>query len=102
MLAEIDAYEEQVDRKSVSLVESVRREEMEEAEARRSNLYAHATGDSSENPEGNDDEGSDDEEERRDLYLIESARIMSDLIDLDDGLTRIAHRNESRTGVEIN
>lgn len=101
MLAEIDAFEEQIDRKTVSLVESVRRAEMEEAEARRSNLYAHATGDSSEDPDGDADEGSDDEDQR-DLYLIESARIMSDLIDLDDGLTRIAHRNESRTGVEIN
>ena len=59
-------------------------------------------GGSSEDPEGNGDEISDDEEDQRDLYLIESARIMSDLIDLDDGLKRIAHRNESGAGVEIN
>ncbi len=114
MLAEIEAFEKESDRKTVSLVESVRREQMEAAEARRSNLYAHSSGSDADDMEslvsasGNGDsvaengESDEDEEQQRDLYLIESARIMSDLIELDAGLKRIAHRNESPAGVDIN
>ena len=45
MLAEIDAFEEQVDRKTVSPGrKAFGVKKWRKAEARRSNLYAHATG----------------------------------------------------------
>lgn len=96
-------------REAISLVESVRREEMKAAEERRRNrfsggtdsLTAVASDNESDNPEtsGNNEDAEESEnsenDERPDVLLRESARILSDLIDFDGEQKRLAqHRQE--------
>ncbi len=101
LMAEIDDWEVHSDRKSVTLLESARRAEVEEQEERRSNRYARQEGadigslDDAINAES-EPAASEDEEEKaepRDVYLIEAARILSDLIELDSSQAepRLAH-----------
>ena len=47
------------------------------------------------------DNDENDEENERDLYLIEAARILSDLIELDANEQRLAHRSDSMTVSEL-
>jgi len=101
LMAEIDDWETHSDRKSVTLLESARRAEVEEQEKRRSNRYARQEGadiDSLDDAINAESEAaaSEDEEEKaepRDVYLIEAARILSDLIELDSSQAqpRLAH-----------
>jgi len=98
LLEELAEWEENSHRDSISLLESVRREEMEKAEARRTARFGgvdevdSALDDDLEG-ESSVAEGEDDDEE--DLYLIETARILSDLIDLDQERL-LAHRQTDR------
>ncbi len=106
----IDDFERfrELDRRiSVSLLETERVREREEAEARRASSFAHAEtgemppdgdGDASDgtsedaeaegDPEG-DAEGEAAEEEEADVLRTESARILADLIELDRGQHRL-------------
>jgi len=109
LLAEIEQWEEESSKGAISLLESERRERMERDEERRANRYGHdgadadpsddlvADGDAAENASGEDADGSEasEEEDPRDLYLIEAARILSDLIELDTGEQRLAHRGDA-------
>lgn len=125
LLAEIDEWEEESSKGSISLLESARRERMARDEERRADRYGHsdaavesdgelvAAADATEESGGQesvDDEstGDDsdsaeasDEEDQRDLYLIEAARILSDLIDLDAGQQRLAHRDDALANAEL-
>ncbi len=105
LLAEVADWEEQADRETVSLNEAVRREEMEEAEARRASRYARGGGDPDEGlVEGVaavDDDDEDEEEDRPDLFLNESARILSDLIGFDYDTHLLAHRESGHSGIDI-
>jgi len=105
LLAEIEQWEEESSEGSISLMETKRRERMEQDESRRADRYGHDESDAEPADdivaaaEPADDEGdaesgdeASDEEEARDLYLIEAARILSDLIELDAGEQRMAHR----------
>ncbi|OAB61900.1 hypothetical protein AY599_07090 [Leptolyngbya valderiana BDU 20041] len=106
LLQEIEEWEAESSRGSISLLESERRERMEREEERRANRYALAD---SATEEGSVDEMVDDgaaedtaeDEDARDLYLIETARILSDLIELDDGEQRLAHRSDAMTVGEL-
>jgi len=100
LLKEIEEWEAESSTGSISLLESERRERMEREEERRANRYALAD---STTEEGSVDEmvdepsgeGEAEGEDDRDLYLIETARILSDLIDLDDGEQRLARRSDA-------
>ena len=99
LLAEIAEWEQARDRTAVSLNESVRRAEMEESEARRSERFARGRPGHADlsAPDGSLDEGDEGDEEvsaDQDLYLTESARILADLIDLDRETHLLAHRTE--------
>lgn len=91
LIEEIDEWEAEEDHGVLSLLESVRREKMEKAEARRkrklgrSNELALEAGEQPEDPAVADEEEEeeDDEDDGPDLFLKESARIMADLIALD-------------------
>src|SRR5690625_1180338 len=89
LIEEIDEWEAEEDHGVLSLLESVRREKMEKAEARRkrklgrSNELALEAGEQPEEPAVTDEEEEDDEDDGPDLFLKESARIMADLIALD-------------------
>jgi carboxyl-terminal processing protease len=105
LLAEIEQWEEESSKGSISLLESDRRARMEREEKRRADRYAMAE---SATEEGSVDEAVDASEEgeaaeddSRDLYLIETARILSDLIELDDEKQRLAHRNDAMTVGEL-
>lgn len=104
LLAELAEWEENSQRDTISLLESTRRTEMEEAEARRSALYGGSDdGDELDSPDpaghtltDHDDDRNkgaenDAEDDEPDLYLTETARILSDLIDLDQERL-LAHR----------
>jgi carboxyl-terminal processing protease len=94
LLTDIEEYNESKDEKDVSLVESVRREQMEQNKAKRKaretqrESLGPLTGDSSlvtaqdrvEAAETDDDEEETDD--RPDLLLRESARIVADMIEL--------------------
>lgn len=96
LIDEFSEYEKLSDRTSVSLLESERRREHEEAEARRKARYgglaATADGDSEGDADGeteaetdadSDAEGEGEAQEEPDVLLQESARILADLIELD-------------------
>ncbi len=90
LFAELADWEENSQRETISLLESTRRAEMEKAEARRSALYGGSGADPDEESDALDALGpagevmaDDDEDDEPDLYLTETARILSDLIDLD-------------------
>jgi len=106
LLADIEEYNSHVGRDTVSLMESVRREEMEISEAKaaqrkqeRRDLAARGgmaaittTGELLENPasEADDPEAEGDEEEQIDLLLNEAARVVSDLIELEQNSNMLA------------
>ncbi|AKS40625.1 carboxy terminal-processing peptidase [Wenzhouxiangella marina] len=98
LLAEIRDFEAEIDRHSVTLLESARRAEMEEEEERRSERYASVEESATDGGEDvlSDAAGNEDSEDEasRDLYLIETARILSDLIALDGDQHRMAHRGD--------
>ncbi len=93
LLQEIADWEETRDRTTVSLNEEVRRAEMEENEQRRSQRFA-----ATRSPHGNvngpdrEDNGDEEADSPSDLYLLESARILADLIDFDRETHLLAHR----------
>jgi len=98
LLEEIAEWERVSDRTSISLNEEVRRAEMEESEARRSERFA-GHGSPHQDLSGPDEEGSEgdadnanEEEADQDLYLLESARILSDLMEFDRSTQLLAHR----------
>ncbi|MEE4639149.1 MAG: carboxy terminal-processing peptidase [Wenzhouxiangella sp.] len=106
LLEEIAEWEETSDRTSISLNEAVRRAEMEENEERRSRRFSQARsphamieGPDADEAEAEDDAG--DEEPDRDLYLVESARILSDLIELDRTSQLLAHRGDLKLSASI-
>ena len=107
LIEDLAEWEDDSDRETISLVESKRRKEMEEAEARRAERFGaddslamaddeaqdEATDSGADNESATDgDEGAGEgEEDDEDLYLEETARILSDLIDLDQERL-LAHR----------
>jgi carboxyl-terminal processing protease len=106
LLAELAEWEAEGDRDTVSLNETVRRERMEAAEARRAARYARGGAHPEEGmlegvASADDDQVEDDAEEAGDLYLTESARILSDLIDLDGETHLLAHREAGTSGMDI-
>ena len=96
LLEEIAEWESMQGRTTVSLNEAVRRAEMEESESRRQARFSRnrsmheALNGPDLSLEDDDDEGA----EVSDLLLTESARILSDLIELDRADQRLAHRTE--------
>ena len=96
LIDDFERFRELDQRTSVSLLESERKREREEAEARRASSFAH--GETGEMPaeadagdeqavDGNPDDETEiaatEEEEETDVLRIESARILADLIELD-------------------
>ncbi|WP_376694529.1 carboxy terminal-processing peptidase [Wenzhouxiangella sp. EGI_FJ10409] len=103
LVEDLAEWEDDSERETISLLESERRKEMEEAEERRSDRFG-TDGDmamtedevreedaDAETDADADAEGEGDEEEDEDLYLEETARILSDLIGLDQERL-LAHR----------
>ncbi|MDX1626385.1 MAG: carboxy terminal-processing peptidase [Wenzhouxiangellaceae bacterium] len=86
------------DRVSVSLLETERLAEQEESERRRRERYADAGDEPSDDPATDDPSANVDDdaedEERPDILLRESARILADLIALDDGQQRLVQAPE--------
>lgn len=104
LLEEIAEWEEIQERSSVSLNEAVRRAEMEESESRRQARFAGGATvhDSVGGPDMSLDEDEDEEAEgERDVFLTESARILSDLIELDQEGHRLAHRTELKLRADL-
>lgn len=103
LLDDLAEWEDDSERESVSLVESVRREELEKAEARRASRYGDSDSVAIEADEGleiDDTEAAADDEEEPDVYLTESARILSDLIRLDGKTHLLAHRDHGEAEIE--
>ena len=106
LLAELADWEAEGDRDTVSLNEEVRRESIEAAEARRAARFARGQGHAEDGmldgvasvDESDDEEG---EEEAGDLFMTESARILSDLIDLDGETHLLAHRELGTSDMDI-
>jgi len=115
LIEDFERFEALDGRTEVSLLESERLEEQEEAEARRAARFAHAGGDvddvagddteAADDPEpGTDDDASGDSgdpagdeasgEEAPDILRIEAARILTDLIDLDREQHRLVQVRE--------
>jgi carboxyl-terminal processing protease len=96
LVTDIEEYNQSKDDKSVSLVESVRRAEMAESNAKRKareeqrGSAGPLTGDHSlmtaqdrvESADTDEDEAEEKEDDRPDLLLRESARIVADMIEL--------------------
>ncbi len=106
LLEEIADWEETSDRTTVSLNEAARRKEMEESEERRSRRFSQTRSphDTIEGPDSGDAEEAEDgdsDEPDRDLYLLESARILSDLIELDRTTQLLAHRGDLKLSASI-
>jgi carboxyl-terminal processing protease len=108
LLADVAEWEKHADRETVSLNEAIRREEMEEAEARRASRYARG----GRSPEEGlledgvaavdvDDDDEDEKADKSDLILTESARILSDLIEFDQETHLMAHRDSGLPGINI-
>lgn len=107
LVEDLAEWEADSDRETISLMESERRKEMEEAEARRAERFGADDEVAMADESGSEDSAPDDasgdgegageesdgesEEEDDDLYLEETARILSDLIDLDQERL-LAHR----------
>jgi carboxyl-terminal processing protease len=96
LIEEMDEWEKQSKRTSVSLHIDKRREAIEAAEQRRMARLGHGTPDpSSTTLDADADNGDeDDDKDTPDLYLTESARILADLIDLDRDKQILAHRDQ--------
>ncbi|MDZ7789211.1 MAG: carboxy terminal-processing peptidase [Xanthomonadales bacterium] len=109
LLEDLAEWEDDSDRETISLLESKRRKEMQEAEDRRAERFgvddsmamaddeaqdeapdSGAEIEAETDTEGGEAEG-EEEDEDEDLYLEETARILSDLIDLDQERL-LAHR----------
>ena len=103
LLEEIAEWEEIQGRTTISLNEAVRRAEMEETEARRQARFNghRAAHDVINGPDLSLDEDAEDKDGERDLFLTESARILLDLIELDRGEQRLAHRTELKLRAEL-
>ncbi len=101
LLSDVQQFNKEKDKKEISLLESVRREEMDKDEAKRkareaaeekngplfeeSDEVVHSARQVQEEPDEGDDEVVDpdpDKDKRPDLLLRESAQIMSDMIEL--------------------
>ena len=103
LVADVAKFEEDSERDYVSLNEATRRARMAEAEDERRERFGQAHdalasaddgedgNDSSGDEPANDEEGSPVPED--DIYLIESARILADLMALDGDLQVVAHRS---------
>jgi len=104
LVEDVADWQAESDRETISLLESERRKEMEEAEARRAERFgadddlaaADEEAQSGDSPAGEGADGAGEaegagEEDDDDLYLEETARILSDLIDLDQERL-LAHR----------
>ncbi len=102
LVDDIANWEADAEKKWVSLQESTRREEMAEAEARRAERFGQ--NDEALADESNENEASDEEEQKPedDIYLMESARILADLMALDAEQKKMAHRDIPMVGVEQN
>ncbi len=103
LLEEISEWESMQGRTTISLNEAVRRAEMEESESRREARFSRNQG-MHEMLNGPDtslqDDDEDEDGEDRDLLLTESARILSDLIELDQRDQRLAHRADLTLGTD--
>ncbi|MFW5816181.1 MAG: carboxy terminal-processing peptidase [Wenzhouxiangella sp.] len=106
LLEEIAEWEETSDRITISLNEETRRQQMKESEERRSRRFSQSRsphdaveGPDAEAAESEDDAG--DEGSDPDLYLVESARILSDLIELDRETDLLAHRGDLKLSASI-
>jgi carboxyl-terminal processing protease len=102
LLEELAEWEEQSERETVTLLMEARRAEVDAAESRRLarlGLDAGEPGDVSENDNGESE--SNGEDEASDVYLIESARILADLIDMDRDKRVLAHGNLFNLAVEV-
>lgn len=106
LLSDLAEWNRLNERETISLVESVRKEEMKAAEERRKNRFgqdgspalavedADSDGDAGEDGEA----AEEDQEDRPDVLLRESARILSDMIGFDDEQRRLAqHREDDDT-----
>ena len=91
LVEDVQRFEEDSEREFVSLNEATRREEMEAAEARRADRFGQT--ESMADPEGTDDEAEDETRPEDDIYLMESARILADLMGLDPDEHLLAHRS---------
>ncbi len=106
LLEDMADWERESERTTVSLNLELRREEMEAAEARRAARFGHPAADLADVLNGeasSDDDDEATEEDERDLFLFETARILVDLMDLDRDTQRLAHRGdlESAVGLDL-
>jgi len=118
LIEDFEHFEELSDRKMVSLLESERAQEQDDAEARRAARFAHSGGemapedDSDEPTTGAEDEAPDGEtegandaaaeEEEPDILRTEAARILADLIDLDQEQHRLVQVREPAAPRSLN
>lgn len=102
LLEEIAEWEAAQGRTSVSLNEAARRAEMDENESRRQARFARnrSMHEAVNGPDLSLDDDADDDGRDQDLFLTESARILSDLIELDREGRRLAHRTELKLRAE--
>jgi len=106
LVRDYERYRELDERTTISLLESKRREEQEQAEARRIARFGGGPGSPVEADEADPDgapgggDGSDEEstEEQPDVLKIETARILADLIELDQGQHRLVQVQEPALG----
>jgi carboxyl-terminal processing protease len=103
LLEEIAEWEAAQGRISVSLNEAVRRAEMEESESRRQARFARnrSMHEAVNGPDLSLEDEEDGDSGDHDLFLTESARILSDLIELDREGHRLAHRTELKLRAEL-
>ena len=102
LLEEIAEWETMQGRTTISLNEAVRRAEMEESESRRQARFTrHGSGHDVVNGPDRSLEEDEDAGSDHDLFLNESARILSDLIELDREGHRLAHRTELKLRAEL-
>ena len=119
LIDDFEHFEELSERTRVSLLESERIQEQEDAEARRAARFAHSGGevapddDSDDQPAGTEDEagaetGNDSagdeaaEEEESDVLRTEAARILADLIELDQEQHRLVQVREPAAPRSLN
>ncbi len=98
LLKEMSEWEKQSDRTSVSLQIDKRRESIEAAEQRRIARLGHGHGaadpSAAADTEAPAEPAEDEDEDAPDVYLIETARILADLIDLDREKQVLAHHEK--------
>ena len=109
LMEDLEDWEENGDRKAVSLNLETRRAEVEKAEKRRAARFGEPAVNPDEglvdaDAEAPDDAAADDEAdepEERDLYRFEAGRILVDLIELDREQQVLAHRVRPDAGASI-